>query len=279
MRVKEFFAFIRERHAIWERRKAGQPKPWTKDPILQSYRFCNVYRELDKETIAIDRLWRQPHRDDRHLWFAMVVARLINWSPTLERLGYPVPFRPAAFQAKLERLQDEGGKVFGNAYIVSTNGQPVAKPEYLTDYVLRPLWKERERLAPVAGESLRSFATRLLPFNGMGTFLTAQVVADMKYVEPLRRADDWSTFAFSGPGSRRGLNRVVGRELRAPWREEVWHSTLMELKNLIDPLVDKAGMPPIHAQDLQNCLCEFDKMERVRLGEGRPKARYPGKEN
>lgn len=30
------------------------------------------------------------------------------------------------------------------------------------------------------------------------------------------------------------------------------------------------------AQDIQNCLCEFDKYERVRLGEGAPKQRYPG---
>jgi hypothetical protein len=38
----------------------------------------------------------------------------------------------------------------------------------------------------------------------------------------------------------------------------------------------KARMPQLHAQDLQNCLCEFDKYERVRLGEGRPKAKYNG---
>jgi hypothetical protein len=26
--------------------------------------------------------------------------------------------------------------------------------------------------------------------------------------------------------------------------------------------------------DIQNCLCEFDKYERVRLGEGRPRSYY-----
>jgi hypothetical protein len=31
---------------------------------------------------------------------------------------------------------------------------------------------------------------------------------------------------------------------------------------------------PMHAQDLQNCLCEFDKYERARLGEGTPKQIY-----
>jgi len=41
-------------------------------------------------------------------------------------------------------------------------------------------------------------------------------------------------------------------------------------------LAAEVGMPKIHMQDLQNCLCEFDKYERVRLGEGRPRNGYRG---
>ena len=33
---------------------------------------------------------------------------------------------------------------------------------------------------------------------------------------------------------------------------------------------------PLHAQDVENCLCEFDKYERTRLGEGRPRSLYAG---
>jgi hypothetical protein len=44
--------FVRERHNIYLRRKAGKPKPWTEDPILQRNYFCNVYRELDKTTVC-----------------------------------------------------------------------------------------------------------------------------------------------------------------------------------------------------------------------------------
>jgi hypothetical protein len=62
--VPELFAFMKERHAIWERKVAGQPKPWTQDPILQSYRFCNVYRELDTVTVWINNNWRTPHYED-----------------------------------------------------------------------------------------------------------------------------------------------------------------------------------------------------------------------
>ena len=83
MRTDDLFAFVRERHQIYLRRKAGQTKPWTTDPILQQYRFCNVYRELDTVTKWIRDNWRRPHCDDPDLWFAMVVARLVNWPDTM----------------------------------------------------------------------------------------------------------------------------------------------------------------------------------------------------
>ena len=38
--------------------------------------------------------------------------------------------------------------------------------------------------------------------------------------------------------------------------------------------LERIGLHGLRAQDLQNCLCEFDKWMRVRLGEGKPKRRF-----
>lgn len=279
MRVDDLMAFILERHKIWKLKEAGKPKPWTQDIILQSYRFCNVYRELDTVTQWIATNWRERHKDDPHLWFAMCVARLINWPDTLEALGYPVPWRASRFETTLHGRQTRGEKAFGGAYIVSTNGRAMDKAIYLAGHVLNPLWAARTRLAPRKGDTLAAFHARLMEFDGMGSFMAAQVVADLKYVEPLRSAPDWHTWAASGPGSRRGLNRVLGRPVDKPWRELDWHMALRDLHGAVEARAKKAKLPPIHAQDLQNCLCEFDKYERTRLGEGRPRATYPGGHN
>jgi hypothetical protein len=40
------------------------------------------------------------------------------------------------------------------------------------------------------------------------------------------------------------------------------------------PELTRIGLGDLHAADLQNCLCEFDKMERARLGEGKLKRRF-----
>jgi hypothetical protein len=77
---------MRARHQIWINRQQGKPKPWTDDPILQSYRFCNVYRELDTVTIWIDENIRQRSANHKNLWFMLAIARRINWPDTLEEL-------------------------------------------------------------------------------------------------------------------------------------------------------------------------------------------------
>ena len=72
-------------------------------------------------------------------------------------------------------------------------------------------------------------------------------------------------------GSRRGLNRVCGHPVDSAWREEHWRAMLRALR---DSTNARLKMEPLTAQDIQNCLCEFDKYERARLGEGRPKQKY-----
>lgn len=269
--------WIKERQSVYTKRQQGKPRPWTKDPILQSYRFCNVYREQDTVTRWIAQNWRDPYDGvDQDAWFAMVVARVINWPETLEEIGYPVPWNRKWFRAVVHQRQEQGEKAYSGAYIVSTNGHAMDKADYLAQHVLTPLWIARATLRPLVGDTLASYHARLSQFNGMGSFMSAQVVADLKYVSPLCGVTDWWSWAASGPGSRRGLNRVLGRPVKDPWREADWLTELRKLHLRVVPLMDRARLPTIHAQDLQNCLCEFDKYMRTLNGEGRPRATYPG---
>lgn len=266
--------FINEREAVRTRKVSGMPKPWTEDNILQSYRFCNISREDDKETIWIREHWRNPHCGDKYLVFAMALARLINWHPTLEQIGYPTKWRPIHFKDVCHSRQILGEKVFTGAYIVSTNGRSMDKVDYIANLVLTPLWESRQFIAPQAGDTLAIAHARLMQFDGLGSFMAAQVIADVKNTEGqvLHAAPDWWTWAASGPGSRRGLNRALGYDVTSPWREAHWLTNLRTLYDMV-----KSKLPNnLCMQDFQNCLCEFDKYERVRLGEGRPRSTYPG---
>lgn len=268
--------WIKEREEIRKRKEELEEEPpWTDDEILQTYRFCNVRREDDQVTRWIAEHWRKPYQQERHLWFAMTVARLFNLPTTLEEIGFPVPWNPRRTTVRLAEIKEAGEKVFNSAYIVSTNGRKMEKVQYLTTEVLNPLWEDRLEIAPKRGDHLQTFHARLSSYNGLGSFMAAQVVADLKYAdEQLKVAMDWNTFAASGPGSRRGLNRLLSRPVNNPWREKEWHGHLLEVRKIVN---EKCGFSePLHAQDIQNCLCEYDKYIRVRNNEGRPKQKYPG---
>jgi hypothetical protein len=272
MRTDDLFAFIKERHSIWVKRNNGVPKPWTKDLILQNYRFCNVYRELDTQTIWFANNWRY---DDEDLWFASLVFRFVNWGDTCTDIGDPLPWNKKKFIWALSNRKMYGEKVYSGAYMISTHGVKQEKHLYLAES-LSKIWKQRAKVRYKRGETLRDFHTRLMGCFDVGSFLAAQVIADCKYAHPMCEAPDWYEFVASGPGSRRGLNRVFLRDVKHPWKEENWYAHLSLLHTAIAPMIKKAKMPELHAQDLQNCLCEFDKYERVRLSEGRPKSKYNG---
>ena len=169
---------------------------------------------------------------------------------------------------------------FGPAYNISNGDKTTAKPEHLLQRVFAPLWGPlaRKRLRPRDDDCLHSFYGRLKAMPGFASFMAGQVVADMMSWHRSTVPRDSMTFAVPGPGSKRGLNRILGRPVDAPWRDEdTWRAAFRQLRKQIMPELDRIGLGDLHAADLQNCLCEMDKYERVRLGEGKPKRRFLAK--
>ena len=254
-------------------RESGAPSPWSDDPVLRDWSFCNVRREDDRVTQWVTQNWREPHKDDPDLWFAMAVARFVNWPDTLQELGYPVPWDKEHFVLVLQTRAARGEKMFSEAYKISNSGKSVPKVGHVAG-VLDRLWQARKALRPKCGQRLAEYHGRLKQRNGLADFMAAQVVADLKYVEPLRSANDWLSFAAPGPGSMRGINRVLGRPLEKKWDPDQWRAALRRLHAAILPDLEGIGLGDLSASDLQSCLCELDKYERVRLGEGKPKRRF-----
>lgn len=268
MQVDALAAFIKAREQLRVNRERGLPRErWTGDPILQKYRFCNVRREDDRVTRWIAENWRKPHQGDQHLWFAMLAARYINLPVTLQHLGYLVPYRAHAVLSGLNACKTRNGVALNGAYMITTHCHKTPLYEYIAYDVLEPAWTRRLEICPRKHDSLAAFAERLLTLTGVSGFMAGQVVADAKYAPPLLQAPDWDTWAISGGGSRRGMNRLLGRPTRKTWKEPEWFANLTEVRARLNEAIGLG----LHAQDVQNCLCEFDKYERARLGEGRPK--------
>lgn len=271
---RELIYWIKERNAIRKEKGYGLPKPWTSDPVMQSVYFCNVNREDDRVTRWIRQNWKYTLYA-KHYEASMVAARIFNRPETLHVLGQPVNFHHwlEAADVSLKRLRDDGKQIWSGAYLITTCGKKMDKVEYCLGIV-------REFVNKVGNlnfsTTLAEAHAELMTVNGLGSFLAAQVVADLKNTEGhhLAEAPDWHTFSAPGPGSIRGLSWFWGNKVTyANYHDSIESAYKLIHWELPQPILDVLCM-----QNLQNCFCEFDKYMRVKNGTGRSKRKYSGGE-
>lgn len=283
MRPIDLAYWINEREQMRIRRENNLPLRYgySADPHMGTVRYCNVHREDDKVTRWMRENWST--KDSPVWWF--VLGRMLNYIPTLESLKkwssvFPENNRLDTLADVLKERREAGEKVFTSAYTISTCGQRMDKIDYvigvaaqcreIDEGVGKWIWEKSYH----ADNSLRSAHRDLTEINGLGSFLAAQVVADLKNTQghPLQTAPDRATWCAPGPGSLRGLQAFYGRPVTA----RTFASDMAECYAATLPLVNKTILP-IDMQDFQNCLCEFSKYDRVRSGAGHARNKYtPG---
>lgn len=256
-----------EREIIRRAKEAGEPKPWSSDDILNTYRFCNVKREDDKVTKWIAKNIRKPYEFVPTLPVMLAIARWTNNPETLQYLihsqAWPLDntWTELKLEEALKAYKSFGKKVYNPAYVISPCGT--------TDkdrFVARVVSYVYANLNTMPRDSMADVFIWLNSFYGWGQFMSYQVLVDLRHTRFLNQAPDRATFAAFGPGTTRGLNRLFGRPLDK--KPNPLHLTV-ELS-----LLHEMNKIELEASDICNCLCEFDKYMRARNGEGRPKQYY-----
>jgi hypothetical protein len=272
--LEKFWYWIRERENIRYKKERLVPRcRWTDDPILQTYHFCNVHREDDRGTKEIRAVVESyfPAEDLDTVTVSCLptvylMARLFNHAPTLERVltwtndGASIE---EAFE-NLKDYRDQGNKIFNPAYVVSTAGQRVDK----IDYVLSMVLAAQKVIIPT--DSLANAHAALSSIAGLGGtgFLAGQVIADLRndrYLVAAAEHQDWCT---PGPGSIKGLDFIFGEGTTTKG------NFMARMSILYDVMPEDVWAMEIHAQDLQNCLCEFQKYMKYSNPRTKSRKRY-----
>lgn len=272
-----FLYFVNERESIRRKKELGVPRPWTDNEILNTYRFCNVRRMDDKVSKWLMVKWYKPYKDHHNMVYACALARFFNLPSSLVRITGDV-FRegePDWEQIKTTMRESKKlGPVFNGAYLVSANGGG-EKIGTVVDVFVQGL-----RGVEVVSESMEQTWKNLCERRGFASFSSGQVVADLRWALTGMWKDK-STWAPLGPGSSRGLTRLLHGD---SWQsvakirnQDDFLKGLTDLIKLCKKFLSTDITKRLDAHDYQNCLCEFDKMERTLRGEGRPKQLY--KEN
>lgn len=291
MSYKDFFEYACKRERVRLAREYGQPRPWTEDTILQNYRFCNIFREDDKTT-----RWIREHINHgtmgERLLQAIVIARWFNRIETLERLLQPIPdirgtlslnmFNRWDSNVARKRLLGVSPLVTG-AYIVKTPAK-MSKLEGVI-WCLEHLLGAANMMQYTFKEAevtLENATEHLCTYPYLGPFMAYEIVTDLRHTPILESASDIMTWANPGPGAVRGYGRVVTGD-RNYYNRHSKHDkkiVILGMRGLL-AMSKSPGYWPSYwraweMREVEHTLCEFDKYERARLGEGRPKQRFRG---
>lgn len=294
-----FWYWVNERHAIYLRRQAGEPWPWTNDPILQEYKFTNVFRELDRGTVWYRENIREPYADHPRLFSNTCFYRQFNRWQTAEHIGYLIDpeqelargyttwerasrkghgqiWWPEHVEGRLRELAATGQPLFTGAHMMTgiIGAKMGHDKTWQTVYVVDQIWQNEHLYAPQPGDTLQSAFNRLVKATGFGAFLAYEVISDLRWTRYLNEASDIMTWANPGPGAVRGINRTNGWELgkRAVSNDRY----VQEMRYLLDvsPSYLEDYVPALEMRDIEHSLCEFDKYSRVFHGQGKPRSKY-----
>ncbi len=262
----------------------------SKDPVLERYRFCNVFREDDRTTRYIRQHVTPERYGDRFLG-ALVVSRWFNRIETIERL---------------QEVDSGGNDLLGSWQVIDelTNWvqrvrgrlhrvQPLVTGAYMIktpaglDKLDGLLWCFQQILPDCQHLQLRMDEDTTLEgvhevlagYPYLGSFMAYELVTDLRWTL-LQHAEDINTWAAAGPVAARGVCRLLGVPLGTyKYQQRKDQQILLgEMRCLLQYSRNGLYWPsewrPWEMREVEHLACEFDKYERARLGEGTPKQIY-----
>lgn len=269
--IEGFFNWINERHMIYLKKEITKaPFPWTEDPILRDYKFTNAFRQLDKGTLRLTAMlgkFRQESEDCDIVW-TIVWYRMFNfyvhadWVMKQRRLP-----DIKTLDEYLRGLHYADQQVFTGAHL--TCGRP--GEDKLDTHLdsLYDVWPERRDITQRIKDdgTMKGTFKILKEIFCVGPFIAYEMTCDLRFwIIP--DAPDKLTWANIGPGAKRGLERL-GLPVTQDSLQKLFAMRAEYLKPHVSELFE--------LREIEHSLCEFDKYERVRNGEGRPRQMYSHK--
>lgn len=312
--MKLLHKYIVDRYTIHIKKDIKKlPPPWVDEAVMQTYRFCNVFREDDRvsrELISqvstnpyltyeekvlntvLFRAWNNPRtfRDFGGPWKAEDIYNpelKENVRPIYMKLKEKDPDRKwfnAAFnQGGLKySLKYPDGSGMGVHESDGENDSWFEQEMPLRIFHLGPLMKDVYPKLTKAKDQFEVY-TILKTLPGFASFYAYQVFVDLTYIKEFPFSEN--EFVVAGPGCKRGLNLVFSYfDGLSPEEALFW------LRNNIDSyfsgIIDDGWDPKkvfygrlpsdktLNVMALENCMCEISKYIKAVTGTGRPKERY-----
>lgn len=273
-----YWKFAYERQRVFESRLDSRQGPWTDDPIIQAYKFCNVYRVTDRvsQYMIRDVCYNpEPSEPDDRI-FQIVAFRtfsnIATWESVRTILGRaPIidDLLDGKFEQALEQTKEKLGKLYTGAFILCASDAYGRRRKHLNHVELFKDMFVNQRLGKkiITAKSLEEVYQFLHTFPLMGDFMSYQTAIDLNYSELVNFSEN--DFTKAGPGALRGIKKVF-ISTEGYTTEEVIRWMVEHQDEEFEKLgYDFKGLfgRKIHAIDAQGLFCETDKYCRQALPE------------
>jgi hypothetical protein len=274
--ITDLLDFAIEREQIRLNREAGLEPPWTKDPVLQSYFFCNVFREDDKLTRWFKNNIRDAVAEDpERSVLACTAFRWFNFIPSGEILR---PYLLGTWDSSAAESDFSALKqVVGGAYLIkSPTGKN--KTKGLLECIDRVAVEAHDIgwMSVKMGWTLEEMHQKLMEFPYLGRFMAYEIVTDLRHTCVLREASDIMTWASAGPGCARGMGWVVADDpSEFNYGSQRHQRAMLELmREILDCMQSDWPWPRTwEMREVEHVLCEFAKYRAAQSG-ARVKRRF-----
>jgi len=271
MSVEKYFSTARERYCIKRQRELDYPWPWTQDEIFKTWRFCHVHREDDKTTKWFKENVRD-HLTGPRIVIATVIFRWFNRIETGEKIKDLLLSEWDTEEAR-RRLQNVKPLVTGAFMMRTPTG--LSRLDGLLEYIDEAI-PQLLRMWSVWGESLEDAHFDLQQIDGLGRFLSYEIVTDLRWTPVLQWSKDIHTWASAGPGCAKGLSHVFNEHYSRNSRED--QSVMVEKMQYLFSLSNQNKYWPQcwkswEMREVEHWACEYFKYVKAEGGE-RLKRRY-----
>lgn len=264
-----------QRQKIFFKKLKGENQPYTNDPILNEFKFCNTYRASDRASqFLIKDVIYSKEVDKQDALFRIFLFRLLNktetWQWLEDKLG-GISLKNFSFEKYDQAINDlyqTGNAVYGNAFILCANKVFGFDKKHQNHLALleRVFLKDRLDSNFLNTKSLKQLFERLRELPLIGDFMAYQLAIDFNYSEVFNF--DENDFTVAGPGAKRGIRKafISTDQSEAEVIFNMAANQGKEFKRLGIKFEDLWGRP-MHAIDCQGMFCELDKYCRIKLPE------------
>lgn len=278
-----YLYWIAERQNIFWRRFYGEGAPYTDDPILQQYKFTNVYRVLDRASQYLLQhvIYNGNTYSNEDMFWRILLFKHYNSPATWEYLITTIG--DITLETDIDDIAEclterrqQGIPIYSNAYMLTASF--MRNPRILSRWGMHQVEEKHVAYLQlfkvtilntnyyadiIKARTFKQAYNMLSRIPTIADFLSYQYVQDLNY-STIYDFDD-NEFCAAGFGTIRGIARTFNINGTPQYDVIIkWvYNHFTDLCN--DYGIDFNSLPGRRPQvpDLSNCFCETDKYMRV----------------